>query len=211
MEFDEENGTQINDQVNTNNITTFEISENNRSRWGVKDRAISPDANTTITHDALNGATFSMWILPETDFSFTISGETLSFTMADGQFSFAGPTGAILSRLGDANQWVHIAVVATSQNTGEFYVDGQSESFDSVNFAANSKTNNFQGLLDEVMIYQRSFSVSEIRYLAGRSFLDLSGNKYHAVPVGPDFMMINPDDAITDLGKLFGKADGYKQ
>jgi hypothetical protein len=62
-----------------------------------------------------------------------------------------------LDRLSSENQWTHIAIVATSANTGEFYVDGQSVSFDGLIFTRNSDTDSFEGKLDEVMIYQRAF------------------------------------------------------
>ena len=54
------------------------------------------------------------------------------------------------------NQWTHVAIVATSANTGG-YVDGQSVNFDGLNFTDDSDTNSFEGKLDEVMIYQRAF------------------------------------------------------
>ena len=50
--------------------------------------------------------------------------------------------------------------------------------------------------MDEIKIYSRALS-DGVRYLAGRTFLDLSGNKYHAVPVGGDFTM---NDPATDTG-----------
>ena len=48
------------------------------------------------------------------------------------------------------------------------------------------------GSIDEIKVYKRNLSDAEIRYLAGRNFLDLSGNKYHAVAVGGNFLMSDP-------------------
>ena len=60
----------------------------------------------------------------------------------------------------------------------------------------------FQGgfnnvLIDEVKIYNRALSVSEIMELAGNIYLDLSGNKLHAVARGTGFEMNAPTDAMV--------------
>ena len=41
--------------------------------------------------------------------------------------------------------------------------------------------------MDEMRIYDGQLSEAEIRYLAGRSMLDISGNQYHATPYGLRF------------------------
>ena len=53
-------------------------------------------------------------------------------------------------------------------------------------------TDDFNGSIDEMRVYSRILSEAEVRYLAGRSFLDLSGNKFHAVAVGGNFLMSDP-------------------
>ena len=48
------------------------------------------------------------------------------------------------------------------------------------------------GLLDEVRIYLlKDLPNREVKYLV-RLFLDASGNRFHAAPIGPDFEMSDP-------------------
>ena len=75
------------------------------------------------------------------------------------------------------------------QDQAILYVDGRA-STNSYNLSASdlnvTATGSGSVLLDEVRIYDVPLSEAEIRYLAGRTYLDLSGNKYHAPPVGSD-------------------------
>ena len=50
-------------------------------------------------------------------------------------------------------------------------------------------------LFDELMVYDRALEPFEIKQMAGRIFLDLSGNKYHAVPMGGGFDMSDRNPA----------------
>ena len=73
------------------------------------------------------------------------------------------------------------------QNQGTLYLDGQKiELTTSFNVEANLEFNSFSGLLDEVRYYQSVKEEYEVKELAGRTFLDLSGNKFHAVPISND-------------------------
>jgi hypothetical protein len=86
--FDEENGTEISDQLDAANaITVPELSENNRSVWGAKGRAMYLEAGIDLNHSALTDHTFSMWILPDDDFDFTISGVNLAYDHAQRSFT----------------------------------------------------------------------------------------------------------------------------
>ena len=50
--------------------------------------------------------------------------------------------------------------------------------------------------MDELKIYDTSLTENAIRYLAGISFLDLSGNKFHATPEGDgDSLFLTVPDA----------------
>ena len=51
----------------------------------------------------------------------------------------------------------------------------------------------FNGLIDEVYIYDVALTSSQLKELAGRSYFDLSGNKRHAIPIGDDLDMSSPD------------------
>ena len=58
---------------------------------------------------------------------------------------------------------------------------------------ANLTINAFNGLIDEIYIYDVALTNTHIRALAGREYFDLSGNKRHIVPVGDDFDMASPN------------------
>ena len=65
--------------------------------------------------------------------------------------------------------------------------------------------NSFSGLLDEVRYYQSVKEEYEVKELAGRTFLDLSGNKFHAVPISNDSSILpmssaDKNDTTSDLG-----------
>ncbi len=135
-------------------------------------------------------STVSMWLKPNNaDFDVVIGGSNLSFSTNDKEFTFAGES---LARLSNDNSWAHIAVVNNSPTSGFFYVDGQKVIINTTFSAGNILTNDFNGYLDEVRVYDKSLTDAEIRYLAGRNFIDLSGNKLHAVAVGTKFKMDNP-------------------
>ena len=54
-------------------------------------------------------------------------------------------------------------------------------------------------VIDEIMIYERLLQPYEIMQLAGRLFLDLSGNKYHAAAMGGiDMTDSDRDEIVAD-------------
>jgi hypothetical protein len=61
-------------------------------------------------------------------------------------------------------------------------------------------TANFSGFIDEVRYYDQMLEEREIKELGGRSFLDLSGNKLHAVPISDDPTILPMSDPTSDLG-----------
>ena len=208
--FDEENGTTVADGAGSNNITVPELSENNRSVWGAKGRALALMVDDPITPITLNGVpaskfTVSMWLKPNAGAAgpstFTIGGGGPTLTISADATQFTFDSLAPINRHSTTSRWAHIAVVSESSNNGTFYVDGKREAATPSFNPGTITSTNFDGSIDEVRIFDRILEESEIKYLAGRAFLDISGNKFHAVPVGEnlgtDFEM---NDPATEAG-----------
>ena len=121
--FDEENGTTVFDQIGDDHITVGELSENNRSVWGAKGRAIylnsSADSITSSVSVTDQNFTLSMWLKPKSqDFAtFDIGGSGLSYDHSDREYSFNSTD---ISRLSEPSKWSHLAFTGD----GGFYVDG---------------------------------------------------------------------------------------
>jgi hypothetical protein len=204
--FDEENGTTLSDQPQTGSGTpllgALELSDLNNSHWGIKGRSIHASALNNVSNMQSetaddDGYTISVWVKPDnTDSSFTICNKQISFSSNTVPQTFEIVGGPILNRNSQSSRWAHIALTANSATDGIFYVDGQAVAFTPSSGAAIDTTN-FSGLIDELRVYTKALSESQVKYLAGRSFLDLSGNKNHIVPVGSNFVM---DDPATDSG-----------
>ena len=222
--FDEVNGTVIFDQAPNGNVNLniAELSEANRSQWGAKGRAVNFVGNTDpIT---LNGGdtmlpsppyTLSVWLNPDENRSFEFDGgfgstNLLSTHTSPGKRDFTY-NGVTIERSTIHNPWVHIAIVALSNpiGSGFLYVDGNRIAITGISpLGGNFLPEQSFGLMDEMHIYKKAMSETEVRRMAGRLFLDLSGNKLHAVPIGSDFNMSAPSLAGmnyhgSDLGVSF--------
>jgi hypothetical protein len=142
-----------------------------------------PDENARI--GLLAGAVRSgILIGPDVDVQSTQNiGQRREYTLLNGAF-----------RSTDDHQWGHIAVVC-SDNNRTLFVDGfLSVTLDNMDAGAGDLAiNSFNGLIDEVYIYDVALTNSQVKELAGRSYFDLSGNKRHLVPVGDDFDMHSPN------------------
>ena len=79
---------------------------------------------------------------------------------------------------------MHVAIVG--ENRIQLYVDGMSIST-SLRTLGSVDTDDFVGLLDEIHFFNTALTSTQIKILAGKIFLDLSGNKVHAAPVGRTF------------------------
>ena len=86
------------------------------------------------------------------------------------------------------NSWSHISIVAKADGSGFLYVDGNKTAITNLT-AGNFFPDLYSGLLDEILIYSEALTEAQVKQLAGRSYLDLSGNNYHAVPMGDAFPM----------------------
>ena len=202
--FDEVNGTMINDQVTNGSVNlslnTFDLSGTNRSQWGTKGRSvrfqediapISP-SGTILPNPPY---TLSVWLDPDENDTFLFNGgfgaSDLTSTHAHPskrEFSYNSVT---LARSTIHNPWVHLAIVAESGGNGYLYVDGNRTAITGLT-SGNFHPELYSGLLDEMHVYSKAMTETEVKRLAGRLFLDLSGNRLHAVPIGTDFNMSAP-------------------
>ena len=155
-----------------------DFSDPLRSDWGVMGRALRLHSNEALDFSGALPAnypfTFSMWMLPEvntpTEIRFT--GDNLTSTHVSGnprQFLF---NAQIQDRSTVFQNWVHVAVVAHEDSNYTFYIDSSGfEVTDPINIL-NIPAVSVDGLLDETYIYQIALTEVQIKYLAGRHFLD---------------------------------------
>ncbi|MDG1138612.1 MAG: DUF5011 domain-containing protein [Opitutales bacterium] len=198
-DLDEESGTILGDKPLTGEGEDVDVSPllsdiENNSTWGVKGRALDLDLSGTILE--FEGAsldsnfTISFWVKPNaSDHTFTLGDASLTYNHTAQTFKFISST---LDRKADAQGWSHIAIVYDGLGAGEFYLDGDSTSYSETISVGSLSSTDFNGSLDEVRVYSEAMSEGKVKYLAGRSFLDISGNKYHASGVGPDFLFVTP-------------------
>ena len=200
--FEEEDGIYIFDEITDNNISIgpdFNMSDDSRWEWGTRGRALEFNGSNGISfenmiHEDLN-FTFSSWLNPYDDFTLTIGGQEVDYIHATGELTFNNDTNQVLQKQSMDNQWMHFAFVQFKPLKAYIYLDGQRISVDSsINKGVNTDIDllNYNGLLDEVQYFEASFKPPMIKELAGRVFLDLSGNKLHAVPIGDDLPLHNP-------------------
>ena len=167
------------------------------STWGLRGNAVNLDGDTELSAPgAIPTSDFSLsfWVklTPGSDLNMTIGGLALDFNGTNQQAKFNGDVLTLESK-DTFNDWMHLAVVVTSFNTS-LYVDGRRQTSDSFTISTDELLfESLDGLLDEVKIYDIFLTESQVRYLSGRNYLDLSGNKYHLTPIGEDFIPISPD------------------
>ena len=222
----------IDDNSTTKNLITVSkggggaLDSSQRSFWGTKNRSLTFAASdsvtltqSSITDSSTSGAfTFSCWVqglsgtrkmeIDLGDFNLTISGNSLSLKHPiNGGFVGASPTLDLIGK------WIHLLVKYDgSQDRVTLFINGEARTT-AVVTPSTGKALNFQTgfqniLLDEVMVYNRALSDSEVAHLAGNIFLDLSGNKYNAVARGTGFEMNSTGNSgsvsnsfSTDLGE----------
>ena len=204
--FEEEDGTYVFDKIADNNISMgadFNMSDESRWAWGAKGRSLELNGTNGISFPGIihqdSNFTFSAWLKPNDDFTLTIGTKELGYAYSTGVLTFNNDTGLTLTRLSENSQWMHFGFVQYDNTRAHIYLDGQRIY---VSPALNIGTpdivlSNYDGLVDEVQYFETMFSESVIKELAGRVFLDLSGNKLHAVPIGSDLPLSSPN---TDTG-----------
>ena len=166
--------------------------------WALKGKGISLSGEKlTATNPFDNNFTFSIWVKPEGNFSIDFGDFNVSYdTSADPQYSFKGVPS--LNPKID-NYWTHVGVVRNESNV-TLFVDGRKSSPQTISYSdANLTitTGNLAVVFDECKIYHAALSQSQVRYLAGRTILDLSGNKFNGVIMGSNSILESPNSNIS--------------
>ncbi|MDC0157457.1 LamG domain-containing protein, partial [Verrucomicrobia bacterium] len=197
-QMDEENATSFDNNLSaTNNliISPAGSDPSTRSKWGLKNKAIELLVGDSITGTAVFGAenTLSFWFRPSTAGS-NISLTSATFSLAATFPGTVNVNGVSLETSPAVEQWSHLALCDDGSDI-KVFLNGKEVGSRATTFAADLVISGAQFLLDEVMIYDRVLNPFEIKYLSGRLYLDLSGNKYHGVPMGLGFEMESTSDA----------------
>jgi hypothetical protein len=128
-------------------------------------------------------------------------------------------TGDLSSHLPDG-QWVHVAGVYKSDGDVDFYIDGARAETVAGNFSMNdtqgfligglaaaTATEWFEGLIDDLRIYDRELSLGEVGWLAGKTAPYMHDISYLLTPQDP---AINAyDDGVIDLKDFAVLADQW--
>ncbi|MDA7790543.1 hypothetical protein N8988_00625 [Opitutales bacterium] len=212
--FDEENGSTIiaNSDKDLNYTVPSQWFPNGLgSQFGLSGRALEwnatvLDAQVIDFSNALpdDNYTVSFWANPRNDFNVTLGSPgggleyKLSYDFSTNDTNVTEGGTSILG-LGRANpqysDWVHIAFSNNRRDDEvNLYINGRGvvlesksiDTFGDLNFTA------FDGLLDELLIFDRALEEPAIKYLAGRSYLDISGNKFHMSPMSDNLIPVAP-------------------
>ena len=129
-QYDKIGNQQLGGDINMTTATgnaAFSLRDNTLWEWGVLGRAakLSVDTNIIISNvlHADANFTFSAWLKPDGDFTLDIGDHTLTYDHAATQIQ-DGPNN-ILRRISPTEQWMHVALVATSRTNSTLYLDGQ--------------------------------------------------------------------------------------
>ena len=137
--------------------------------------------NFEATIDVEDNFTISLWVKPQSSYSQCAHDRWANnsiYLSPSFSFSFAG-SAAVPASIPD--HWSHLAIVSVD-NAADFYVDGRLEEL-AQPLADQDLQISGDLLVDEVRVYNAALKTPRIKYLAGRNFLDLSGNKLHVVPL----------------------------
>ncbi|MBI2652542.1 LamG domain-containing protein, partial [Candidatus Woesearchaeota archaeon] len=190
------NGTTVNGA--TINKSNYKFGSGAGEFDGTDNYVTVPDSNSL---DLVTPSTLMVWVYPRNDPSgyviaktdFANTGAYSLYWWGDGDKInvYYGSSGVATSNgvFTESDQWVHVAVVFTSSGTS-FYRNGRFDSTDGTltTISQNNQPvtlgirsdlaagNRFNGLIDEVSIWNRSLSANEIRnlYLRGTYRLNLS-------------------------------------
>ena len=144
-----------------------------------------------------------MWINPQGDFQVVFSGSnSIQFSNSDSSYELNGNDDTNLTAKGE-NNWTHLGIIC-NQGSATLFVDGRAANSPASVSAIDLNITAVQSVLvDEVKVYGVPLSNAEMRYLSGRTYLDISGNKYHATPMGSaDFLPISPETVVAGDDKV---------
>ena len=167
------------------------------SVWGVRNKAIKlPNTSDKLSISGLwdSNYTVTCWLNAlETNSTmriFPTTGNPINFTpsMSINTFTYTPLPG----------DWFHFGCVWDGTDR-HIYINGDKKISDTSTNSELEFTSFSNFLLDEVKVYNRKLDLSEIRQLAGKLFLDLSGNRLNAVPIGAGFEM---NSSILDPGSI---------
>ena len=178
------------------------LDDSDFAHWGLLGNATLFTGSTfDATIDVEDNFTISLWVKPQgVDNSNVISigGQAIAYTATPShEFSFAGSAPPVPAAISD--HWSHLAIVSEN-NLADFYVDGR---LDQVGGSIANQDLQISGdlLVDEVRVYNIALKKPRIKYLAGRNFLDLSGNKLHLVPlsIGTEWELSSPGQGLSSM------------
>ena len=181
------------------------FTESDFESWGLLGKSIlleqaEINATNTLSSSDLN-FTLSLWVKPEGDYNISFTDSSvdtdaffISFDAGPGEYSIDDGVGGNTQIPKNKNGWTHLAVV-NGGDTTILYIDGYSltATTDEIGIPDISISTESRLYLDEWRLYQTDLEEASIRYLSGISFLDISGNKRHASPMGENSFLSAPD------------------
>lgn len=179
------------------------------SSWGLLGQAVGLDGTRELNVSGVlpddGNFTLSFWVNLDaaSDLNLTVGGIPLNYSDVSKQAELGGAGGLSLTRGDTFNSWMHLAV--SYDGNMSLYQDGRTDTAVFIPSGRDLEFTNLEGLIDEIKIYDVALSEAQVRYLSGRNYLDLSGNKYHATPVaggGSDFIPVSPE-AVPDVPAEF--------
>ena len=181
-------------QGNHLNVTNVERLQFEGAFGGTRNRALCFEANDIVDASSvsLNGNfTFSLWLQPnDSTYDATIVARGLRLNVENTNPIWDYDSVNTISGNLAQNVWTHVGV-KFSANVMHFYINGEVDNTVGETFNPTDADLIFfpftNILIDELTLYNRALSDTEIGYLAGNSYLDLSGNKYNAVAFGNRF------------------------
>ena len=204
--FDANQSNEIQDEKgNVNLVHNGTISEDDFT-WGLLGKSLELEHTSELgaTDILEDNCTFSIWIKPSANFTITLGGQSLAFDATADPQTYTLGAQVLSPKI--ANYWTHLCVV-TENNASTLYIDGRggAASVLSTRDVVIQATNGSL-LLDEAKVYRQSASENEVRYLAGRTALDLSKNKYHGVLMGAGAYLETPGTGSSSTDVPSGAA-----